>query len=317
MEEEIQETPQQPQPIQPLPVEQTKKSKLPLVAILIVVILLIATGGVYAGMQLKEKQLVEKSFLEVAPTTVAEPSLAPTLAPDVDETADWKIFSDNNLIFKYPPTWTMTIAGKRIEGINPVVIIDIADKEIGLMNECMQVTSTSNINEVTVKRFSQVKTGEMCSSDIQLSKEIWVVSNEKDNASGISFRYSDADQTMANEIFNKILSTFKFIDSTSSDKTAIYEEIKEVSLTHLKAIGIDLNKQEIKKIEPFVGYNDIYVVSYGPIKSEPTEGNYFLMGKQNNKWVVATNYDENYCKWVKESNVDEATKAFMGIGNCK
>lgn len=99
---------------------------------------------------------------------------------------------------------------------------------------------------------------------------------------------------------------------SDSDKNAIVNKVRE----YLASKGV--KPDNISSINPELFSKDVYTVNYTFINSGPSEPSYVLVGKVNGKWVVGTNYDENYCRWVKESNADEATRAFMGYtDHCK
>jgi hypothetical protein len=105
---------------------------------------------------------------------------------------------------------------------------------------------------------------------------------------------------------DQILTTFKFVSSANSDEESVIVAVNK----YLTSIGLDPATTEIVKPTSFS--NDVYSVSYKPKGLTGTEAPYILVGKIDNRWVVATGYDGNYCRWIRESNADENTKAFMG-----
>jgi len=102
---------------------------------------------------------------------------------------------------------------------------------------------------------------------------------------------------------------------SSSELISLVAQHKTRIIENSGTLAVDV---EIKEPEPF--YDDIYTVSFAYLDEKgnyiPTEGGYVLVGKAGSKWVVGFAYDENYCRWLKESNVDEATRAFMGYESC-
>ena len=67
--------------------------------------------------------------------------------------------------------------------------------------------------------------------------------------------------------------------------------------------------------------DDVYIVSIAWIDAQGNRiargGSWVLVGLVGDRWTVAYGTDANYCRWLKESSEDEATKLFMGIGQCQ
>ena len=196
-----------PSPSQTIP---DSKSKLSLI---LVGILLLALGGV-GGFLLGRQSLQPKSTTtaQVTPlpseTPVAE-RVTETPSATPNPTAEWKTYENSDLSFKYPPA--QTVEPYRIIGVNPNFIIYIASKDSSpLMNECMKIDEIEKKNNLVIKKFSRVTTGEMCSTNDSNPREIWIVPTEEDFLPGIAYVYSAKDNPEAEEIFNLIISTFKF-----------------------------------------------------------------------------------------------------------
>ena len=98
----------------------------------------------------------------------------------------------------------------RLTGENPNIVIYIATKESTLMNECMKLDATEKRNGFIVKKFSRVTTGEMCATNDPSPREIWIVPTEDDYSPGLSYSYTTKGSPETENIFDQILSTFKF-----------------------------------------------------------------------------------------------------------
>ena len=122
-------------------------------------------------------------------------------------TTDWNVYDNGAFSFKYPSHWNHE--QNQVVGSNPNVKIYL-DTEGFLMNECMKLDSTQEKNNLLVKKFSRVTTGEMCSTTDATPREFWIVQAGNDYGPGISYTYNTNDNPQAEEVFNQILSTFEF-----------------------------------------------------------------------------------------------------------
>jgi hypothetical protein len=186
----------------PLPIKMILKKSLPILFLLTVILL---TTFMY-------NRRKEQSVLTPEPT--------PT--PSLDETANWKIYRNEDLSFRYPPSWQLI--DNNIEGYHPRVTIDVVEKDASfkesLFNECMY-SITDVINGLIITRFTPVTTGDMCStneSSRMEQRDIWIIPHEDVYSPGISFRYSAKEQNEAEGIFNQILSTFRFTNQDESSE---------------------------------------------------------------------------------------------------
>ena len=133
-----------------------------------------------------------------------------TPTPTTDPTANWKIYTNNELSFKYPPSWTAET--HRIIANNPNIVIYIATGGSTLMNECMKLEKIEKKDNLVIKKFAGITAGEMCSTNDVNSREIWIIPSENAYSPGISYNYSTKDNPQAEDLFDLILSTFKFLD---------------------------------------------------------------------------------------------------------
>jgi len=128
----------------------------------------------------------------------------------LDPTANWKTYTNNELSFKYPPSWTAET--HRIIANNPNIVIYIAAGGSTLMNECMKLEKIEKKDNLVIKKFAGITAGEMCSTNDVNSREIWIIPSENAYSPGISYNYSTKDNPQAEDLFDLILSTFKFLD---------------------------------------------------------------------------------------------------------
>ena len=170
--------------------------------------ILVFVGAVFGAYKLGQRQIQPP---QPTPTPVA----ATTPTPDL--TVDWKTYTNDELSFKYPSHWT--IETNRIIGTDPNVVIYVVSKDSTLMNECMRMDTTEKKDGLVIKKFSRVTTGEMCSTDDPSPREIWVVPTEDDYSPGINYSYTVKDNPGAEDIFNLILSTFKFLEEEGTSPT--------------------------------------------------------------------------------------------------
>jgi len=78
---------------------------------------------------------------------------------------------------------------------------------------------------------------------------------------------------------------------------------------------------DIRPTKSELFYKDVYVVSWAFIDQQgnqiPTGGGYGLVGPVNNQLELSLPQESQYCSWLKASDKDEATKAFMEVEECK
>jgi len=139
------------------------------------------------------------------------------------DTANWKIFTNTDLSFKYPQSWS--IANNIITAISPKIRMTVITSDGALMAECMQEISTETMNNLFIKKLSRIASGEMCSASDLTPREIWIMKSSTTYAPGIDYEYSSTEESQAEAIFNQILSTFKFTDDTSSLQTYRNDEL--------------------------------------------------------------------------------------------
>lgn len=180
-----------------------QKGQTQIIVIGILLIALVGAGVFYLGGQTSPKS---------TPSPVVSPTPQPISTPSIakDETKDWKTYTNNDLEFKYPSNWN--ISGQVITSTSPKIRVVIVPKDGTLMNECMQEVSEETKNTLFVKKFERVTTGAMCQSSDPSPREIWVVPSKDAYSPGISYGYSANESAQAEEIFDQILSTFRFLD---------------------------------------------------------------------------------------------------------
>jgi len=194
--------------------EKKKPKKFIFIILIILAIALGATGGVF-GYQYVQKQKLFQT--QPSPTPVVQQP-----SPSPDPTADWETYKTDIISFKYPTDWQLDNNSRRITNINPKIDFWIYGNNDSMMNECMKLTSTTTRDNLMIKKYSRVITGEFCSSSDTTPREIWITKAEGDGfAPGIIYNYISTEDIEAEKIFDQILSTFKFIDSPTKDKEKI------------------------------------------------------------------------------------------------
>lgn len=240
----------------------------------------------------------------------------PTSTPD--PTANWKEYANEkmNIVFRYPTTPNLQVF---LQPTNEFVL-SLNESQYGpLFFEVSFLKNTdldtwykfayksSGINLPTAPQlkngpsvdgidsyfadFDLAGFGKIRYVFIQKGKDLYVIYIPIDN----------------NKTQYQILSTFKFLDRTSDT-----EQIKTATTNYLVLIGHDKNKLKITDVLPLGNYTDKYIVSWIPGADYVGGGLSLLVGKVNGEWIIPNSGDSNYCDWIKNSGIDEATKAFMG-----
>ncbi|MCL4365813.1 hypothetical protein M1437_01135 [Patescibacteria group bacterium] len=182
---------------------------------ILILVGVVIVGGLLGGAYFFGKSQVAKPQTQnqvVSQTPLPVVSTKP--ASSSDETANWKTYSNNDLSFKYPSGWSSD--GMIITSSSPTIKLTVVQKDGTLMNECMQVESEETKKGLVVKKFTSMTTGAMCSAFDPNSREIWVIPSKNASSPGISYQYSALESQQAEEIFNQILSAFRFTDQNLS-----------------------------------------------------------------------------------------------------
>lgn len=187
----------------------------------VIAMILLALLGLVGYLVIQNQSLQR----DLAESPAIQPTNAPVLQPSItpDPTTTWQTYTDNTYKYSvsYPPTWTIPSYGttQRVSPNNEKLMFIQAN---AFMNECMQAESTTTKNVVgqtfTIKHFSGISQGEMCSgSQFSDFKEIWFMSPKQDY--GIVFQYPKATATTSEQLFDQILSTFKFTGTTLTQES--------------------------------------------------------------------------------------------------
>jgi len=235
MEEKV--MPVEENPSQEIPVQFPKKSNLPIIVISLIVILLIATG-VYAGIQIGKKQAISNQIISQPPEV---PTSIPTQVPEItnipaspdtsqggptpDATANWKSYTNTffNYSYKYPNDWDAITAesselrnlGWSFFGPDPNSNGGLGGVEIFPYSKTIDEYLNENEQQAEVKYLS--KSG----LTINGIKGV-MVQYEGFPVSGYGFLFKKSGyvvniqvgsrETKDVEVFNQILSTFKFTE---------------------------------------------------------------------------------------------------------
>lgn len=192
----------QPQPQQPLMEESGGKNKIAKIAMILLLFSVFLAVLYFA----------KEYFLNPKPESTPTPISISTPSPTPDETAMWKIYSDNNLSFKYPQEWTLT-SEKLIESSSPSAKLRIFGESNAMSNKCMEEDSTQTQDGLLIIKYSANKTVTTCSSVVTgEEKEIWIIKEDKEGyGPGIILSYSMSDSIEIEKIFDQILLTFEFM----------------------------------------------------------------------------------------------------------
>jgi len=224
---------------QEVPVQLPKKNNLPKIILFVILGLVIVAGAVYAGMQMGKKQ--------ISPTIIAEPTSIPTVIPQIteitptsDETANWKTYRNTEVGYQisYPPDWELkenvnsnylgmiTISPKSATEDNmyrgsvtvwpnysPVKAVNIQEleKNIQQAEEGVAEYSTEEFRKIGEREFWIARGG--CCMDIgKHAFTLNKLSVYRITLHNLELAFTETE----NEIFNLILSTFKFTGQTNS-----------------------------------------------------------------------------------------------------
>lgn len=227
--------------IQPIPeIVPAKKFNPLLISALLTAILLIGLGGVYAGIMIGRKQ-------SVVPTSTVEP----TVAPVVDETTNWKTYRNEKLgfEFKYPyPDENLVAEDKPVSDLGAVFSQGFGKQEHGGYSFYLAVYL--NKNKIDLKTF-YIKMSESSEFYEGLMFDEKYATNTKLLSNGakayffkdgycvsLCDRYVWSNNELVYELinykkgtlqnsqlFDQILSTFKFLDQTTNNDQVEIESL--------------------------------------------------------------------------------------------
>lgn len=190
-----------------------KNSKGFIQIILTLVVLIAVGGGMYyfRTQKVKPNVVVETPTQEPVATETQKPSI-PTVKPTTDPTLGWKKYKGADFEYKYPPSWKIGQGGQALVSDLAGANITNFTKDMVMYNECMRVDKTEVKNGLNIKYQSYVASGEMCSNQANVrNKEIWITKAGGDGFQpGIIYFYNDSIYPDGLNIFDQILSTFKF-----------------------------------------------------------------------------------------------------------
>lgn len=175
-----------------------QKGFVPILIVIVIALVAIA-AAYYFGTQ----------KVSILPTATITPIQAtPTTKPTADPTASWKTYSNGEFSFKYPDTWS--IDGIKMFKSDRSIEMWAFGTDGSMYNECKNLDNTQIIGNLRIKSFSGVTTSEMCDPVNLTLREKWIVKVDGEGFQpGLQYSYRTSS-TDAEEIFNQILSTFKF-----------------------------------------------------------------------------------------------------------
>lgn len=210
-------------PVAPnIPLTTPPVLKPSIVPIMLSTLLFISFVGVsllvYQNIQLK------KQIAKLNTPVVAVPSPSPT--PSTDPTANWKIYSNSRYLFKYPQMWeTQPIPN----GAQQAILLSSPDKFMslslsldlqGIGYECLtkikEETITIDAQKVTKTTFTGA-INDMCGDNTK-QRDVWISIPRENKIDHLTFSTDEENFDKAMEIFDQILSTFKFVkEGVSTD----------------------------------------------------------------------------------------------------
>lgn len=185
-----------------------QKGFAPVLILVGILVLATVAGGVYLFSQFQASKLQPPNPVVTSQTPSPTTSASSPVPNGTGETANWKTYTNKDLSFKYPSDWS--VDDTVITATSPRVKIVIVSEDSTLMNECMEKIAEEIKNSLVVKKFARVITGAMCSTSDSTPREIWIVPSKDAYSPGISYGYSATESQQAEEIFDQILSTFRF-----------------------------------------------------------------------------------------------------------
>jgi hypothetical protein len=227
---------------------QHSSSKLFLMLGILVLFVLVGTGSYVLGTKTVQPE----------PQIQPAPAVKSTPAPTTDPTAEWKIYKSDNYQLLYPPTWRIKESSNFVSFIPPDTKGNDSEGIIGVMTtkidstvktqadalkvfrqyleSCDPETPQGCINGTATRKVSdyykvekQIKIGDKilfqtyggCCMDI--GRHVFLYNN--DYQYRITLYYTDQHvlKPKNEDIFNQILSTFKFSDQTSSVDTSSWK----------------------------------------------------------------------------------------------
>lgn len=234
----------------PIPQVVQKKNNLPLIFGGVLVLLLVIAGSVYLGMKIQEKKvekaqipspdsIVDYSSPTSSPTVISEPTLR------IDETANWKTYTNTALGFelKYPPE--VSIAKEFNDQNNKATFFKGGDLNFevmlrdgqGITLDKYYYMDSSVKRKTTLAGYSanvyELPLGYGDGPNETGTPSITVVALKGDYLYHLIFN----GDIKLDDTENRIISTFKFIDTTSPSKTggANLKDIKYVLPKNWKA----------------------------------------------------------------------------------
>lgn len=198
-----------PQP----PVFPRKSNKIPLILGLIILVILVGLGGIWLGRYVMNPQVIPEPTSIPLPTIEISPTLIPTVPPDL--TVSWKTYTNNfaNFSLKYPDTLTYTeksfsdkekqVVFKGVEG-SLTINMATSDYSPGWGGGC---------DEKDKKKITFIGNQvEVCLNDNGMH-ELYTSHPSGNWNLNISATFLGSSPAKSQELFNQILSTFKFLPS--------------------------------------------------------------------------------------------------------
>ncbi len=198
--------------------QQPKSNNFLVILLSILLFISVAIAGFFSFQT--QKLVKELTVLKTEDKVVVVATEESTVEPveiessEVDPTVGWKTYTNSDFTYKYPSEW-------KVGQGQTTVVSDIAGagitnfkKDMPMYNECMKKDKTDIMNDLMVKYYTYDLGTEACSNQANINnKEIWVTKADGDGYQpGIIIEYNTVVYPKSVDIFDQILSTFKFIN---------------------------------------------------------------------------------------------------------
>ncbi|MFZ2199981.1 MAG: hypothetical protein WAV40_04290, partial [Microgenomates group bacterium] len=275
-----------------LPTPQVKKFSF-LTAFLLILLSLSATFSIYLFLQVRAMTL--EKFV---------PSPTPSPIASVDPTSNWQTYENEkfDFSFKYPQEIKILDSIKQIG--DRLIIQKVASNETTIDTPQMIIALGPNggreldwyptnaskelgefpIEHINIGGIAAIK-GESGQKQVSVPT-IWVINGE--------FVYTIQLPTSLPEsekVFDQILSTFKFIDSSkNNEKTTLENFVKDTVYAYGKSHGLSSKDQIIVKIIQLAGNFASGSIAY--TKEVEGSGEIWFAAKQNSNWIMVEETQE-------------------------
>ena len=184
------------------------------ISLLICFGLVVLAISVFVSIQIRNNRAFNQQLLVVQPTiyptqAIINPTVLTTENLTLDATTNWKTYSRiANFTFLFPNDWTEQ-PNYSLQSNNKLMTIWIRGETVGL--ECLTLVKTEskvfNSTNLVLKYYDGIKSD---NCDTRGNKAIFFLFTVENKRYSFTFDYKDPYKEKSEELFNQILSTFKF-----------------------------------------------------------------------------------------------------------